>query len=293
MRSLWLLNLLLALAAAALLEGVVSLALDRPSAFFAEGTAEVPPKASVLVKAEPELPARPAAARAAAEFAAIVDKDLFRNPNPEPVIPAPAGRPAPAMALPPLPALLGTIFVGEERKAVLREQNRTESYSLGQTVAGGVLKQIETDRIVIERGGAQVEVLLRASIESAPGSKPPARPAGRGPGGTTDAPAGAARPFPGGAAPGAPAPAGGPAPPAGPGGAAPTAPGGYPVPPPSAGAHSGESEGPGTAAIAGPPGAAPASEAQANVGALSREERIRRVREGLERRNQLRQQQQR
>jgi type II secretory pathway component PulC len=184
MRSLWLLNLLLGLVALILVEGIVSVALDRPSMIF---TASVPatlaPRAPSIQRTEAVEPAvGPANVPPLSDFAAIAEKDLFRNPNPEP---APPTRPGVTAAPPPqtpLPVLIGTLFVGEERKAILKEGNRTESYSVGQSVGGGKLVRIESDRVLIERGGTEAEVLLRASIQSAPqgpGGRGPTRPTPR------------------------------------------------------------------------------------------------------------------
>jgi hypothetical protein len=256
MRSLWLVNVLLGVAVMILLEGIVSLALDRPSSIFAV-TTEAPHarRAVPAAGAEPAPVPAPLAVPPLSDFAVVVEKDLFRNPNPEPPVPV-AGRPA-AAPLPqaPLPVLVGTLFVGDDRKAVLKDQNRTESYGVGARVGGGTLVEIETDRVVIQRDGTSVEVLLRASMEGSTGS----RSAGRAP----------ARIPAGPAAERGPAPA--------------------PVAPFSA------------AAPAAPPPAAEVQEAGATSqktlppaltkGPLSRVERMERVRQGLERRNQLRREQ--
>jgi type II secretory pathway component PulC len=179
MRSLWLLNLLLGLVALILLEGIVSVALDRPSMIFTASVPATPaPRAPSAQRAEAVEPAAaPAQVPPLSDFAAIAEKDLFRNPNPEPVPPTRPGVTAAPPPQTPLPALIGTLFVGEERKAILKEGNRTESYSVGQSVGGGKLVRIESDRVLIERGGTEAEVLLRASIQSAS----PSAPGGRGP----------------------------------------------------------------------------------------------------------------
>jgi hypothetical protein len=184
MRSLWLVNALLGLVALVLVEGIVSVTLDRPSMIFTatEPAARAPRTASAPRVETVEAVVKPAAVPPLSDFAAIEQKDLFRNPNPEPVPPVRPGVTAAPAAQTPLPTLVGTLFVGEERKAVLKDGTRTESYAVGQTVGGGKLVRIEADRVYIERGGAEAEVLLRASIQSAPsgaggrGPRPTPRP---------------------------------------------------------------------------------------------------------------------
>jgi hypothetical protein len=183
MRSLWLFNLFLAVVCAMLLEVLASAVLDRPSLLLGPPAAArqaraASPASRPDVEAPPARPEPPALA----SFGIILDKDLFRNPYPEPPA-AQASRAAAPLA--PLPALIGTIFVGEERKAVMRDSTRTEVYGVGQTVAGGTLTEIQADRVTIQRGGGQSEVLLKASIQSgpAPASAPqaPGRAAPRPP----------------------------------------------------------------------------------------------------------------
>ncbi|MFB3818001.1 MAG: type II secretion system protein N [Candidatus Methylomirabilales bacterium] len=176
MRSLWLFNLFLALVCASLLEVLASAALDRPSLLLGPRAATrearpAPPPARAEAEAPPARPEAPPLA----SFGVILEKDLFRNPYPEPAV---AQAPRAAAPLAPLPALIGTIFVGEERKAVMREGTRTEVYGVGQSVAGGTLTEIHADRVTIQRAGGQSEVLLKASIQSGPA--PTAAPQGPG-----------------------------------------------------------------------------------------------------------------
>jgi hypothetical protein len=258
MRSLWLVNLLLGVVVAILLEGVVSLVLDRPSWIFSAGTtaphvARVRSALPVEAEAAPARPTRPSLD----EFAVVTEKDLFRNPNPEPPAPPPARPVASPRPQVPLPVLVGTLFVDDDGTAILLEQNRAESYRIGDQVGGGTLSRIEADRVVIQREGTSVEVLLHAAIAGAT----PSRPAGPGSSPRTSPP------VIGGAASSGP-----------------------PAVPFSA-----------TAPDA-PPAGGPAREAEAAVptktrppamsrGPLSRGERMERVRQGLELRNQLRRQQ--
>jgi hypothetical protein len=256
MRSLWLVNVLLGVALTILLEGIVSLALDRPSSIFAV-TTEAPHvrRAVPASGAEPTPVPAPLAVPPLSDFAVVVEKDLFRNPNPEPPMSV-AGRPA-AAPLPqaPLPVLVGTLFVGDDRKAVLKDQNRTESYGVGERVGGGTLVEIETDRVVIQRDGTSVEVLLRASMEGSTGS----RSAGRAPGRVqTSPPPAPVEPL----STAAPGPSWAPAAPA-----------------------------PAEAQEAGVAPSQKTLPAALTRGPLSRVERMERVRQGLERRNQLRREQ--
>jgi hypothetical protein len=217
MRSLWLFNLFLALVCATLLEIVASAGLGRPSLLLGPGAAArearpTPP----ATRPEAEVPPARPAAPPLDSLAVILEKDLFRNPYPEPAV-AQAARPAPPLA--PLPALIGTIFVGEERRAVMREGTRTEVYGVGQSVAGGTLSEIQADRVIIQRAGGQSEVLLKASIQSGPapaaGPQAPGRAAPRPPtkaepesGVETGAPAASAAPASPPSAQAVPAPEG-------------------------------------------------------------------------------------
>jgi hypothetical protein len=162
MRTLHFVNLALVLMALVLLEGLVSVALDRPSLILAGRSAvRARPHQKAFSWTEPKPVVRRVRHPPLADFAAVVDRDMFRSPFPPPPPRSPSAR-QPAAPARPLPVLVGTIFVDTERKAVLRERNRTEVYTVGQTVAGGTIMQIEADRILIERDGTQSELRLMA-----------------------------------------------------------------------------------------------------------------------------------
>jgi len=102
------------------------------------------------------------------EFQMIVNRDLFRglpdNVGTVPVVPA---MPIPKPPLPPLSvSLSGTIVLGDERKAILKDSQREEVYGVGQAVAGGVLAAVEHNRVVIARGNERTELFLKSAMES-------------------------------------------------------------------------------------------------------------------------------
>lgn len=106
------------------------------------------------------------------EFQMIVDRDPFRSP-PEnvgkvPVVPSVPKAPIPKPPLPPLSvSLSGTIVLGDERKAILKNGQQEEIYGVGQAVAGGILTAVDGDRVVIARGGERTELLLKSATERA------------------------------------------------------------------------------------------------------------------------------
>jgi type II secretory pathway component PulC len=164
-RTLWLVNLVLTAVVVLLLVALAdSLVNNGPS---------VPDPHSVVPSPAPEAQGRgsevpPAAVRPTvppvSDYAIVVQKDVFKAAVVEPAAPATVRKPSPPPT--PLPALIGTVFVGDERKAILRDGKRTEIFEVGEEVAGGKLLRIETDRVVFQRGGASVEVLLKSSIQS-------------------------------------------------------------------------------------------------------------------------------
>ena len=188
-RSLWLFNLLLALLAVVLIGALVSSISDRESPSGGQQEKDsrqqaAGPQDSGLLRssrqqekdsgqqASEEAPEAEggdrlrASAPPISDFDVIVQRDVFKNLLAETLRSAPAvRRPPPPPPLPPLPTLVGTIFVGEERKAVLTDGSRTEIFTLGQPVAGGTLVKIEADRVTIKRGETSAEVMLRASIQ--------------------------------------------------------------------------------------------------------------------------------
>lgn len=114
------------------------------------------------------------------EYQLIVERDPFRQPQ-EPVTVPPKPVSAPVAVVPPIPkasvpppplpplsvTLSGTVAIGDERKAILKDGKQEDVYVLGQHVAGGVLETIETDRVVIARGSERTELLMKSAIKSA------------------------------------------------------------------------------------------------------------------------------
>ena len=125
-------------------------------------------------------PARPPLA----QFEVLLEKNPFKRPPPPRVAPHRPGRPPPPPA--PLPALVGTILVDDERRAILSDKGKSNIYSIGQEVAGGALTAISEDRVLFKRGDAVSELTLKAPIQpgaAAPSAgpqsvPPPSPPAG-------------------------------------------------------------------------------------------------------------------
>ena len=176
-KSLWVFNVLLGLVAVVLLGLVVQLVLGLDTPDMEPQPAPTEPQAAVSAGEADVTPPAQRVFPSLEEFAAILRKDIFRNVLAETRV-RPAVVQPPPPPLPPLPVLVGTLFVGEERKAVLNDGKRTEVRSIGDAVAGGTLTKIEKDRVVIERAGSAAEVLLRASIQAvgSPGARGAARP---------------------------------------------------------------------------------------------------------------------
>lgn len=160
---LWIFNVLLALVGLGLAAVLLSSLADRPSLEPARQPAPVvagPSAGPTPVKSPALQPA--SARRPLSEFDIILERNLFKNlqapveqKRAEPP-PAPAG---------PLPVLMGTIFVGEKAEAILKERDRQDVYSVGDSVAGGRLTKIEEGRVVIERGNRSAEISLKSSLK--------------------------------------------------------------------------------------------------------------------------------
>lgn len=168
-RPLRLLNLLLALLALALLGALVNSIVDRHSSATDHRlpTTNHRPSTQAPDVEKPPFPLKPSPPPLS-DFDVILKQDPFKNPFAEVLGKPEVQKPPPPL---PLPTLLGTIFVGEERKAILKDGGRAEIYALGQAVAGGTLVEIKEDRVLIQRGETLAEILLKASIQPVP---PPA-----------------------------------------------------------------------------------------------------------------------
>jgi hypothetical protein len=169
-KTLWLVNLFLVVLALALVYGMVqSFSVEHnrseeaaPRAGSVRETnpaAETEGMVALLKKPSPPL----------SDFDVIVAKETFKNPFA--VVPRSAAPPPPP-PLPPLPNLIGTMFVGEERRAVMTSGDKTEIYKIGQAVAGGKIVEIEADRVSIDRNGNREVVALKAALQPAPAARP-------------------------------------------------------------------------------------------------------------------------
>lgn len=162
-RSLHLFNALLALVAVALGTAAVRTVFDRPPAAVAPPPATMEPAAGAAAEATtpenvgPDLTAAPPD-----ESDIILRQHPFGTPLPEAArLPDPP-RVAPPPA--PLPTLLGTLRVGDESRALLKDGSRTDLFAVGDSVAGGTLVEIHTDRVIIKRGETLGEVPLKSTI---------------------------------------------------------------------------------------------------------------------------------
>jgi Type II secretion system protein C len=172
-RSLHAFNALLVLVALGLGIAVVRVVLDdspaggRPPAPTVAATAITPEK----VRTEP--PASPT------EGADVL---LRQQPFGKPLPPPPPPPPEPPRAAPPpppaapLPTLIGTMSVGHESRALMKDGSRTDLFAVGDAVAAGTVLEIHPDRVIIKREEALGEIVLRSSTKAAPsdGSSAPA-----------------------------------------------------------------------------------------------------------------------
>lgn len=169
-RSLHLFNGLLALVAIGLGTAAVRTVLDG-------STADVAPPApraamATATTAEPVGPNRSDAPADGSDV--LLRRHPFGKPLPVPEVPRPP-EPPPVAAPPPpsLPTLIGTLRVGTESRALLKDSSRTDLFAVGDAVAGGTLVEIHTDRVVIKRGETLGEVVLKSSIKAAPSPATP------------------------------------------------------------------------------------------------------------------------
>ena len=169
-RSLWLFNVLLAL----LVLGLLGVLIDS---LVGHRSLSATPRATPMAhRPAAEVPKREDPARSVRPRRrplSDLKRDPFKSPVAQPPKKPTVKRPPPA---PRLPTLFGTIFVGDERKAILKEGKRQDVYSIGQSVAGGILTKIEVDRVVITRGKHRSEILMKNAIQE---SRPKANPAAK------------------------------------------------------------------------------------------------------------------
>ncbi len=111
----------------------------------------------------------------ATQFDVLVERNPFKQPPPQLQRPPHPGAPPPPPV--PLPALIGTIIVDDERRAVLADKGKSDIYVIGQEVAGGTLTAISEDRALFKRGDVVSELTLKSPIQ--PAGAPPKGPAGQ------------------------------------------------------------------------------------------------------------------
>ena len=162
-RLLWFFNLLLALLVSALAWALVDSVVGARGASLEPETSAVGGRPGATPESDASPPEIAAQVPPLSDFDVILARDAFKNPFA--AAPRPVAPPPPPPPLPPLPTLVGTIFVGEERKAILASNNRAEVYGLGQSVAGGTLVTIEVDRVVIQRASISAEILLKTALQ--------------------------------------------------------------------------------------------------------------------------------
>lgn len=158
-----------------------------------------PPPVPGAGRPAPDAPATATAPPSAALYGVIATKNLFSPSRAE----APAG---PVVAAGPRPVLHGVVMDGPKSRAYLEDPlaRRTFGYGVGDTVGGGRVESIATDRVVIGRGNGRVEVLLHdpSKPRPAPTATAPAPPTAATP--TAPASSGAAQSRPSVAAPAGP-----------------------------------------------------------------------------------------
>ncbi len=158
-KRLRLLNLTLGLVAvliAAALAKTSVMPAPLPSSSAAPRSSQDPPAVAFIPTARPPL----------AQFDVLLEKNPFKQPPPTPVRPAMPGPPPPPPR--PLPVLMGTILVDDERRAILSDKGKSQLYTIGQEVGGGVISEIKEDRIMLKKGDETIELMLKAAIGSAP-----------------------------------------------------------------------------------------------------------------------------
>jgi hypothetical protein len=176
-RPLRLLNLALGVVAV-LIAAALARAWVAPATFVSNPAAQR--SSQELAAISFDRPARPPLA----QFEVLLEKNPFKQPPPPPPAAVKRGSPPPPPA--PLPALVGTILVDDERRAILSDHGKSNIYSIGQEVAGGALTAISGDRVLFKRGDAVSELTLKAPIQpgaAAPSAgpqpvPPPSPPAG-------------------------------------------------------------------------------------------------------------------
>ncbi len=144
-------------------------------------------------------------------YAVIASRNLFSPTRTE--APPPPPSPAPVVNLP-KPNLYGVVLQDGTPIAYLEDPvtKRVARYRVGDTVAGGTLKTIESDSVVLSRPDGQVAIRLHDPTRPRPAAPPPGAPTPGAPGAGGAIPPGSRTPTvfpPQGAVPPAAAPTGG------------------------------------------------------------------------------------
>ena len=163
-RPLRLLNLALGLVAV-LIVGTLAKAWVSPAPLIPSPSVAKPSQEPTQVAFS--RPARPPLA----QFDVLLEKNPFKQAPPQPVMSPRTNPPPPPV---PLPTLMGTILVDDERQAILSDKGKANIYSIGQEVAGGTLTAISEDRVLFKRGDAVSELTLKAPIQPGAATQPPA-----------------------------------------------------------------------------------------------------------------------
>src|SRR5262245_50868793 len=155
-----------------------------------------PPPRKAAATAPDEAPPEGPAQERLTSYNIVVSKYLF-NPNRTEGAAEIAAKPA--VPLPPKPMMVGVVTDEKGGRVYLEDPTtkRVMSYQVGDTVAGGKLEKITSDRILIARSDGQMEVTLRDPSKPRPPPPPPTPTTPPQPGAQPGAP-GPQQPPPGG-----------------------------------------------------------------------------------------------
>ena len=97
-----------------------------------------------------------------ADYSAVVTKNLFSPDRSEVIVPPPAPVIAEPLPVVVKPVLHGVVMNERTQRAYLEDPaaKRVFGYTIGDTVAGGVVERIEAHRVVIRRPEGPLEVSL-------------------------------------------------------------------------------------------------------------------------------------
>jgi len=169
------LNALLAITATGLAGYVTWEAVGPSPAVRPARVREAPPVTPAASPAAPEIPAAPGA------YGIITSRNLF-NPNRSDTPATATASSAPAVQVP-KPNLYGVVLRDGAPLAYLEDPvtKRVAGYRIGDAVAGGTLKSIDADRVVLTRPEGSVDVRLHDPGKPRASASVGAPPAGGGP----------------------------------------------------------------------------------------------------------------